>query len=207
VDDIAGCNISRHGAEADFQITCNLLSLLGLKLAAKEVVPPNTQATWLGIDFDTTNMTMHIPKAKLTEVADSCAVLAHTTTVERQKWRSLLGKLLHITHLLSPLRLTLNRLLLGLRQTGNLISISQELKDDLLWLQANLPAYNTTVMIKPHSPHPVKVSLSAVDHVVYLQWAGYAAEATASEAGQAATGLLLLYDFMQEVANRNQNTI
>jgi hypothetical protein len=98
VDDIAGCNISRHGAEVDFQMTCNLLGLLGLKLAAKKVVPPTTHATWLGVDFDTINMTMHIPKAKLTEVADSCAVLAHTTAVERQKWRSLLGTLHTYSH-------------------------------------------------------------------------------------------------------------
>jgi hypothetical protein len=112
----------------------------------------------------------------------------------------------YITHLLSPLRLTLNRLLLGLRQEGNLISITQELKDDLLWLQANLPAYNSTVMIKPHCPQPVKVLLSAVDHVVYLQWADYAAEATTSHMDQAGAGLLLLYDFMQEVAVRNQYT-
>jgi hypothetical protein len=134
IDDEASVNPVYQSAIVDFVITLVLYKILGLEIAANKLILPKQQIVWLGVHFDTTKMTMSLPKEKMNSIVQLCTQFQSAQNITRKNLRSLAGKLLHVTQVLPQLRLFLNRILLVLRQDGNNLQVSQDMRDDLLWL-------------------------------------------------------------------------
>ena len=71
IDDFGGVVLSKVKAETHFNLLQTTLQQLGLVEAKNKASPP--AMIWLGLQFDTTTMTITIHKAKLTEIADLVA--------------------------------------------------------------------------------------------------------------------------------------
>ena len=66
IDDFGGAEKDKIKAEAALSSLQNTLMDLGLDEAKHKVCKPTQLMIWLGILFDTINMTMSIPKQKIT---------------------------------------------------------------------------------------------------------------------------------------------
>jgi hypothetical protein len=63
-DDFAGCQSSLDKAMASFTILRNLMENLGLVESVDKACPPFTKMVFLGVLFDTVQMTMSVPAEK-----------------------------------------------------------------------------------------------------------------------------------------------
>ena len=70
---------------------------------------------FLGILFDTIQMTMSIPQAKLEELLQIIKSVINASTISRHRLQSLLGLMSFITACVRPVRIFMSALLNGLR--------------------------------------------------------------------------------------------
>jgi hypothetical protein len=115
IDDFASINPTKQGANLEYETTIALLDTLGLKVSKHKLIPPSTQITWLGIKFDSDNMTLSIAKARVIELVNLCDSFLDKKSITKPQLQSILGKLLSISYIVPTLRLFLNRLLTALR--------------------------------------------------------------------------------------------
>ena len=110
-DDLAGCEAACHRATAAFLALGNLLEELGLKESTEKACAPATSMTYLGVLFNTVDMTMSVPADKLQEVRADLEVWARKTTAVRKDLQSILGKLFWISKVVRHSRAFMGRLL------------------------------------------------------------------------------------------------
>ena len=91
-DDFGGVEADKERATESFAQLKWLLEDLGLQEATKKAEPPSTQMTFLGVMFDSSNMTMRVPPDKLAEIKSEIGLWAKKTTITKQNLQSLLGK-------------------------------------------------------------------------------------------------------------------
>lgn len=98
---------------------------------------------WLGLQFDTTSMTITIPHAKLTEIADLVADCYRHTHENLLALRVLLGKLFYVSQCCIPARFILNRILEILMSCPPIgdMEISSMFRKDLQWFDTYLPIH------------------------------------------------------------------
>ena len=157
IDDFVGLTRSKQAAEHQFGQLQDLLQDLGLQEAKHKATSPTQRITWLGLEFDSRNMTLSIPPAKLQDILTLVQQWQHKSTASITDLRSLLGKLLHVAQCSSPARLFLNRMLATLRSCPPRGStrLSTEFKKDLAWFAQYLPTTNGVYIIH-EDPRPVQ---------------------------------------------------
>ena len=150
IDDIIGINRSEEKAHKQFARLKEIMGELGLELAEHKQCLPTCEIIWLGIKFSSLKMNYSIPEEKLQEILNLLE-----TCKEKQKWklrdyRSLLGKLLHITSICPHFRLFLNRLLPLIREVKNdkYVTMDHEAMADIEALKKIIPLSNNTAMIQ-----------------------------------------------------------
>ena len=72
IDDEAAVNDNYQSALVDFIITLTIYRILGLTLAEKKLVLPSKEIIWLGVKFNTTEMSMSLPREKMLSTVDLC---------------------------------------------------------------------------------------------------------------------------------------
>ena len=102
---------SKVEAEAAFSYLQGTLEHLRLVETKPKAFPPSQVMTWLGLQFDTINLTITRPKVKLAEIANLVADWQGYSYTNIRALRTLLGKLVHITQCCIPARNFLNRVL------------------------------------------------------------------------------------------------
>ena len=109
---------------------------MGLELA--------TSTKWLGFVLDTADMSITLPKDKLSEVIDDCKQWAGKKTASRKQIQSLTGTLQHITKCIKPAARFTNRVLAVLRATSykGQHSFDKDLLLDLSWFEKFAHKYN-----------------------------------------------------------------
>ena len=88
---------SKRQAEEHFQQLQGTLDKLGLVEAKHKASPPSQHMTWLGLDFDSVNMTITIHQSKLAQIATLVSEWQGMSHANIQQLRVLLGTLLNIT--------------------------------------------------------------------------------------------------------------
>ena len=151
-DDMAGCESSKHKADASFLAMGNLLAELGLVESKEKACTPSTVMTFLGVSFNTESMTMSVPPEKLEEIRSDLAVWMKKTTAVRRDLQSILGKLLWISKVVKHSRPFMGRLLQQLRDMKSLpdskrVPLSPDSRKDLLWWSTYLREYNGVTAI------------------------------------------------------------
>ena len=126
---------------------------LGLVEAAGKICPPTQQLTWLGILFDSTDMTMSVPQDKLDEIMAALRDWKGKLTATRREVQSLLGSLNFVASVAPPTRLFTNRILNFLRGMHPFAParLSAEARQDIKFFCDLLPSFNGMIN-KPDLP-------------------------------------------------------
>ena len=144
LDDFGGAEASKQQATTALTTLQDIMRALGVAEAKHKVCPPAQRMVWLGIYYDTVDMKMSIPSAKLAEIMDIVHEWGTRTRATRKQVQSLLGLLQFVASVSPPVRVFTNRMLTNLRDMpdrgGDTLSLG--FKSDLTFFQRLLPSYN-----------------------------------------------------------------
>ena len=148
IDDFGGCDTPDRAFEAFHQLQ-NLFLELGLESSPEKDSPPATTMIFLGILFNTVDMTLSIPSAKIQELLDRIQQLIHSRRIAYHDLQSLLGLMSFVTACVHPARIFMSSLLNGLRgvRPNQYLPISLEIKADLQWWLKFLVRFNGVSII------------------------------------------------------------
>ncbi len=161
IDDLAGVDINRDRADRGYKRCGTLFTELGIVEAEKKCTPPATRMTWLGVVFDSENMTMRIPQNKIQEIHATVCQWENREKCSQSQLKSLLGRLFFAASCSSILRLFCNRMLATLRRDREkpVIALDKDFHEDIAWISKFLVIYNGIDVIPaaPTWPHPLIV--------------------------------------------------
>ena len=98
LDDFEGVAVDEHTAMLQFHCLQALLVRLGVQEARHNAQNPSQVLDWLGLRFDSWNMTVSLTPEKHTEVQDLVSTWSARCVATLLELRSLLGKLLDVAH-------------------------------------------------------------------------------------------------------------
>ena len=134
LDDLVIVSHDRHTAQRDFQAARQLLRDLALPEATDKAQEPAQVIRWLGININTTEMSLSIPEDKLRQVLETVRKYEKARSVSKKTLQSILGLLLHVAKCVRPARLFVSRLLEALRAaTGTYVNVNADMRADFRW--------------------------------------------------------------------------
>ena len=153
IDDFAGIATPSQ-AHTHFNSLRSLLQELGVQESEPKATEPSSVMTWIGIEFNTLDMTLKMPQDKISETLKLVREWGNKTTATRHQLQHLLGKLHHISKCVKPGRLFVSRLLHTLQQSyhSSPVTLDANFHKDLNWFENFLPSYNGIQMMC-HPPH------------------------------------------------------
>ena len=160
IDDFIGWAPGRELAWSAFRRGRHLLRSLGLQESPDKATEPSTTVTWVGVRFDSDEMTMSIPEDKIRAMVGEITVWLQETTIQLRELQKLLGRLFHATKCSVGARLFCNRLLDGLRTAyrQGFTPINVEMRQDLFWMVTFLTHFNGIHLIRePDVRHDITV--------------------------------------------------
>jgi hypothetical protein len=162
IDDFIGGKPSLELATLAYARSLALFSELGLDLNPNKCIPPTTNITWIGVNFDSMDMTMRIPSKVIDETKTLVSAWLQKTSATRHDLQVLLGKLFHAGKCCLPARIFVGRMLSTLRDTSptGLATLSTNFRADLQWWHQMLPTYNGRLLIQISRPtHDVYIEV------------------------------------------------
>ena len=144
IDDFGGGEQDEDLAKSALGLLQGILDQLGLVEAKHKVCEPSQIMVWLGILFNTIDMTMSIPKEKLTDIMADLELWKNKTHASRREMQSIIGSLQFVAKVAPPARLFISRMLECLRDTPNTGShtLSLGFKKDVVFFLKLLPEIN-----------------------------------------------------------------
>ena len=143
LDDLAGCeNLEKSWAA--FNNLGHIHDRYGFEESVEKASPPNTKIIFVGIVFDTKNLTISIDEQRLAEISQLVLDCLTNQVCNKNELQSLLGKLNFVSQCIRTGRIFVNRLLNWVREIPEKgqISIPDAFKLDLCWWRTFLPSYN-----------------------------------------------------------------
>ena len=127
-----------------FQNLHEIITSLGLPVNPDKVNPSTAELTCLGISIIIDNSILAIDKQKLDTIYKECCITFKHRYLSRQKFQSLLSKLLYIHKCVHPARIVINRILHLFRTSSGKkrIKLTPEFFLDMRWFQKFLPKFN-----------------------------------------------------------------
>ena len=161
-DDLGGVESTLERAQRSFLGIADLLLDLGLKESKSKAIAPSTEMTYLGVMFNTKNMTMSVPPDKLTELKSIIDKWARRSTSTKKELQSLLGRLFWVAKVVRFSRVFMGRLLSQLRLMAGLkdntkMKLSEECRKDLIWWSRFLRSFNGITMIRNEEAIPLSL--------------------------------------------------
>ena len=150
IDDHVGCEETKSSCEQasdHFENTCDIIKL---QRAVHKGVRSTQLLRWIGWLFDTIKMQVRLPEDKKRAILNLCKKWSTKSCATLKELRQLLGKLLHISQVVKPARLFLNRMLDTLRHFPDVgtTDLSDEFMKDVMWFVQFLDSYNGINMIQ-----------------------------------------------------------
>ena len=148
-----GAEGTRERAQAALDTLQHIMGQLGLVEATKKVFRPAQTMVWLGILFDSNDMTMRIPDNKMGEIREVLEEWADRQRATQRDMQQLLGLLQLVASVSPPARIFTNRMLENLREAPRrgTESLFLGFKQDLQFFRELWPAYNgVRIIIKDH---------------------------------------------------------
>ncbi|RLC08583.1 MAG: hypothetical protein DRI57_23700, partial [Deltaproteobacteria bacterium] len=152
LDDFAGCS-SPQRAEDDFALLGSVLAELGLVEAARKAHSPSTTMEFLGIQFNTIDMTLSITPTRLIELRSLLDEWRVKKSASKKEIQSLVGKLQFAARCVPAGRLFISRileLLRGLREASHRKRVGSEFKKDIDWWWTFLDTFNGISVMLDH---------------------------------------------------------
>ena len=152
LDDFAGCE-QKHIAAIAYDTLQYIFDSLGIQESISKACPPSTHMIFIGILFNTVDMTMEVDPEKLGELHYLLPKWLNKQTCKVKELQSLIGKLQFVAKCVAPGRIFISRMLNLLK--GNInnniqITLNNEFRKDVNWWITFLPLYNG-VSIIPYS--------------------------------------------------------
>ena len=111
LDDLAvGCESPEKSWDA-FNNLGHILGRCGFEESVEKACPPNTKMIFVGILFDTKNLTISIDEQRLAEISQLVLDWLIKQVCNKKELQSLLGKLNFVSQCVRPGRIFVNRLL------------------------------------------------------------------------------------------------
>lgn len=151
IDDFGGVEASHADALVAFQDLENLFNSLGLESSPEKDCPPSTRMVFLGLIYDTVNMTLEVPEDKLLRATELIRHWLSSPRATKSDLQSLIGKLSYICACISPGKIFMRRMLYELRRLPHKSSHftpSSALLADLRWWNEFLPVYNGVSLLR-----------------------------------------------------------
>ena len=152
LDDFFGAETPEFADTAFLRLQA-LLGELGLQTSADKDLPPSTDMLCLGIQVNTTDLTLRVPDFRITELSQELHSWLHKSRFTKKQLQALLGKLSFVTACVKPGRIFMARLLNSLRRihqsTQQYMAVTSEMRDDIHWWCEFLPLFNGVAAIKP----------------------------------------------------------
>ena len=144
IDDFGGGELKYTASCTALQILQQTLKELGLVEAVSKICEPSQTMIWLGILFNTSEMTMSIPKAKLGEILEDLQVWDGKIHATKKQMQSIIGSMQFVAKVAPPVRLFLNRMIECMKDTpmSGSHSLSSGFKQDVKFFLALLPLIN-----------------------------------------------------------------
>lgn len=124
---------------------------LGVPIALEKTVEPTTNLIFLGITFDTNDMTMSLPSDKLDKLKSVINSFLSAKKVTLQELQSLIGLLNFACKVVAPGRAFCRRLInatIGISKPHHRIRLNNNIKQDLRIWQIFLQSYNGVSVIR-----------------------------------------------------------
>lgn len=152
IDDLAGAEVSSKAHYA-FSTLRTILQNCGLEESMEKAAAPSHRMIFLGIMFDTVEMSLEIDEERISEILLLLSVWCSKEFVTLKELRSLLGKLHFISSCVRPGRIFVSRLLNWLRDTvwDGKVRLPNFVRKDLLWWSEFLVTYNGVSMMMVES--------------------------------------------------------
>ena len=159
IDDTAGASLP-GSANRHYSGLRQTFDDLGLDTAHAKCQAPSTQMDWIGVTYDSVEMSMRIAIDKVMEARAMCSHFLTLETTNKRQMQRLMGKVLHATKCTDAARRFTARLLdlLALTHWHQTVFIPHEAKMDAMWLEAFLQVFNGLTLIKP----------TTAQHVAYV---------------------------------------
>lgn len=145
IDDFGGAEVPEKAADAYYTVKYVLKSA-GAVESAEKAIPPSTSMIFLGILFNSIDMTMSIDPCRLLEINRLVKVWLRKTVASLNEVQVLLGKLQFVCKCVRPGRIFIGRILEFLKSfnKGNKCKkpLTMEIKQDLQWWSNFLEIYN-----------------------------------------------------------------
>ena len=144
LDDFGGAEKEQHRAEKALDTLQGILKQLGVMEAVNKVCRPAQTMIWLGILFNSIDMTMRIPDTKMAEIKEVLGEWEGRQRATLREMQRLLGVLQFVASVSPPARIFTNRMLENLRDAPlrGMESLSLGFKKDLKFFTNLWPDYN-----------------------------------------------------------------
>ena len=153
LDDMVVFTATQEEGIEQYGIVSQLLQQLGLPEATEKTQMPAKKVRWLGIQIDSRQMTLSIPKDKLAQTLELVDIMASRRSINKKQLQSMIGKLLHVAKCIRPARTFVARLLMALREMSAFYTpVTQEMRADLEWFQEFGRSWNGVAMIPATTP-------------------------------------------------------
>ncbi|XP_060587839.1 uncharacterized protein LOC132743320 [Ruditapes philippinarum] len=130
-----------------FENTCKKF---GIPIALDKTCAPSTCLVYLGVEFDTVQMSMRLPNDKLVDLRQKIIIAINAKKISLKDMQSLLGSLNFACRVIAPGRAFCRRLIdatIGVIKPHHKIRVSANMRKDLgLWLHF-LQSYNGITLI------------------------------------------------------------
>ena len=156
-DNIGGVEKTLRRAVQSYNALGELFTELGLVETTSKAHPPSTSMPYLGVLFDTLQMTMSIPGDKLQEVRCELDIWLKRKTVSKRTLQKLLGKLFWIARCVKYSRGFMGRLLAKLRELHTepdhkTYPMPSSCRQDIEWWARYVRRFNGTELLYPEEP-------------------------------------------------------
>ena len=153
LDDFGGADATRDRAMSALKSLQDIMRELGVAEALHKVCQPSQTMIWLGILFNSVEMTMTIPSEKMAEIGTTLREWDGKTRATQREIQSLLGLLNFVASVSPPARIFTNRILETLREAPKrgTETLSLGFKKDLHFFLTLWPDYNGVRIIEKHN--------------------------------------------------------
>eukprot|EP00111_Clytia_hemisphaerica_P017398 TCONS_00051449-protein len=134
---------------------------LGIPIAEEKQEGPSSQITYLGIEIDSSNLTIRIPDDKYSELMEILPFWNSRRKCTKKELLSLIGKLSFVCKIVRPGRIFLRRLIdisTTVKKLHHHITLNSEARDDIKWWIDFLPTWNKSSLI----PDPFTILASDI---------------------------------------------
>ena len=128
----------------------NLLNSCGLEESEDKATPPSTKMVFIGVLFNTTDMTLSVTPERVQEILDLVEIWLYKPVATLKELQSLSGKLSFVASCVQSSRVFIARLLNWLRQIQgqkSALPIPSFIYKDLVWWKLFLAEYNGISMM------------------------------------------------------------